>query len=103
MFHLDTGQETNLCATKPFSAFGAELRKRRMVIKLATTRRTAPAATTGDGQMRTLSFVLGFVFLLARPSMAGLSDNSLPGVGTFAYSGSPVVISAPEAIVVAAR
>jgi hypothetical protein len=103
MFHLDTGQETNLCATKPFSAFGAELRKPRMVIKLATT--TADSVGSGNGRqsMRTLNFVLGFVFLLARPSMADLSDNSLPGVGTFAYSGSPIVTSAPEAVVVAAR
>ena len=53
--------------------------------------------------MRTLSFILGFVLLLAGPSMAGLSDNSLPGIGTFAYSGSPIVTSAPQAIVVAVR
>jgi hypothetical protein len=53
--------------------------------------------------MRTLSFILAFAFLLAGPSMAGLSDNSLPGVGTFAYSGSPIVTSAPQAIMVAAR
>jgi hypothetical protein len=66
-------------------------------------RRTAPAATTGDRQMRTLSFILAFAFLLAGPSMAGWPDNSLPGVGTFAYSGAPIVTSAPQAIVVAAR
>jgi len=53
--------------------------------------------------MRALSFILAFAFLLAGPSMAGWSDNSLPGVGTFAYSGSPIVISAPQAIVVAVR
>jgi hypothetical protein len=53
--------------------------------------------------MRTLSFILAFAFLLAGPSMAGLSDNSLPGVGTFAYSNSPIVTSAPQAIMVAAR
>jgi hypothetical protein len=53
--------------------------------------------------MRTLSFILAFVFVLAGPSMAGLSDNSLPGVGTFAYRGSPIVTSAPQAIVVAVR
>ena len=51
--------------------------------------------------MRTLSFMLGFVFVLAGPSMAGPSENLVPGVGTFAYNGSPIV--APRTIVVAAR
>jgi hypothetical protein len=53
--------------------------------------------------MRTLSFILAFAFVLVGPSLAGSSDNSLPGIGTFAYSGSPIVTSAPQAIVVAAR
>jgi hypothetical protein len=53
--------------------------------------------------MRTLSFILAFAFVLAGPSMAGSSDSGLPGVGTFAYNGSPIVTSAPQAIVVAAR
>jgi hypothetical protein len=52
--------------------------------------------------MRTLSFILAFAFVLAGPSMAGLSDNSLPGVGTFTYS-SPIVTSATHSVVVAAR
>jgi hypothetical protein len=51
--------------------------------------------------MRTLSFILAFGFVLAVPSVAGLSDGGLPGVGSFSYTGSPVV--APAAIVVAAR
>jgi hypothetical protein len=51
--------------------------------------------------MRTLSFVLAFAFVLAGPSMAGLSDNNLPGIGTFAFSGSQIA-SAPYSIVVAA-
>jgi len=38
--------------------------------------------------MRTLSFILAFAFVLA-PRVAGLSDN-LPGIGTFAYNGSPI-------------
>ena len=50
--------------------------------------------------MRTFSFILAFAFILAGPSMAGSSDNGLPGIGTFAYNGSAVVTSAP--IVVAA-
>ena len=53
--------------------------------------------------MRTISFILAFAFILAGPSMAGSSDQHLPGVpgvGTFAYSGSPV---APQPMVVAAN
>jgi hypothetical protein len=52
--------------------------------------------------MRSLSFILAFAFVLAGPSLAGSSDTSLPGVGTFAYAGSATVISAPS-VVVAAR
>jgi hypothetical protein len=89
-------------ATKPFSAFGAELRKRRMVISRQQERRTAPAAKPGDSQMRNLSFILAFAFVLAGPSIAGFSD-SLPGTGTFAYNGSPIVTLAPQSIVVAAQ
>jgi hypothetical protein len=70
-----------------------------MVIKGTT--RTA-AATTGDSQMRTLSIILAFAFVLAGASMAGSAYSSLPGVGAFAYTGSPIVTSAPQAIVVAA-
>jgi hypothetical protein len=39
--------------------------------------------------MRTISFILGFAFILAGPSIAGSSDGSLPGVGTFSYNSSP--------------
>ena len=53
--------------------------------------------------MKTLSFVLAFAFLLVGPSMAGSSDTGLPGIGTFAYSGSPIVASAPHAVMVATR
>ena len=52
--------------------------------------------------MRTLSFILAFAFALA-PSVAGLSDTGLPGIGTFAYSGAPIATSAPQSIVVAAK
>jgi len=59
-------------------------------------------AETGDSQMRTLSFILAFGFVLAGSSMAGSSDTGLPGIGTFAYNGAPMV-PAPQAIVLAAR
>ena len=51
--------------------------------------------------MRTLRFILAFAFVLV-PSVAGLSD-SLPGIGTFAYNGSPIAASAPQALKVAAN
>jgi hypothetical protein len=54
-------------------------------------------------KMRTFSFILALAFVVAVPSIAGSSDTSLPGIGTFAYSGSAVAASAPETIVVAAR
>jgi hypothetical protein len=53
--------------------------------------------------MRTLSFILAVAFVLAGPSIAGSSDTGLPGVGTFAYNGSPVAASAAPSIIVAAR
>jgi hypothetical protein len=53
--------------------------------------------------MRTLSFILAFAFVLAGLSMAGSSDRSPPGIGTFAYNGSPIVTVAPQSMVVAAR
>ena len=53
--------------------------------------------------MRTISFILAFAFVLAGPSMAGTADNSLPGIGTFAYKGSPAAVSASQPIVVAAK
>jgi hypothetical protein len=56
----------------------------------------------GDSQMRTISFILAFAFVLAGPSIAGVSDSGLPGVGTFSYNG-PVVPAAPQTIVVAAN
>ena len=66
------------------------------------------AGTAGHGQpetsqMRTTSFILAFAFILAGPSMAGSSDQHLPGVGTFAYNGSPVAMPASQPMVVAAN
>ena len=53
--------------------------------------------------MRTLSIILAFAFVIAGASMAGSADSGLPGVGTFAYTGSPIVASASQSLVVAAR
>jgi hypothetical protein len=53
--------------------------------------------------MRTISFILAFAFILAGPSMAGSSDNGLPGIGTFSYTGSSVTTSAAQLMVVAAK
>ena len=74
-----------------------------MVINFATRTAASAGTQTGDSQMRTLSFILAFAFVLVGPSLAGSPDNSLPGIGTFAYHGSPIVTSAPQAMVVAAR
>jgi hypothetical protein len=61
-----------------------------------------PVATTGDSRMQTLTIILAFAFVVAGASMAGSANTSLPGVGAFAYTGSPIVTSAPQAVVVAA-
>lgn len=53
--------------------------------------------------MRALSFILAFGFVLAGSSFAGAPDGSLPGIGTFQYSGSPVITPSLQPIVVAAR
>ena len=53
--------------------------------------------------MRTISFILAFAFMLAGPSMAGYSDQGLPGIGIFSYNGAPVAFVAPHAMVAAAN
>jgi hypothetical protein len=54
-------------------------------------------------KMRTLSVILAFAFVLAGSSMAGSADQGVPGIGTFAYSGSPIAASVHHTLVVAAR
>lgn len=46
--------------------------------------------------MRTLSFIIVFVSVLAGPSLAGSADRDMPGIGTFTYCGSPIVTPAPD-------
>jgi hypothetical protein len=48
--------------------------------------------------MRTLSVILAFAFVMVGPSLAGSSDNTLPGVGTFSYNGAPIVTPAPMVV-----
>jgi hypothetical protein len=74
-----------------------------MVIDRVTKTAGSAGSNTGDSQMRTLSFFLALAFVLAGPSTAGSLEGSLPGIGTFAYNGSPIATSAPQAVVVAAR
>jgi len=51
--------------------------------------------------MRTASFILAFVFVVAGSSMAGSVESGLPGVGTFSYNGTPVTPS--QSLIVAVR
>ena len=51
--------------------------------------------------MRTVSFILAFVFVIAGSSVAGSVESALPGVGTFSYNGPPVAPSQP--LIVAVR
>jgi hypothetical protein len=51
--------------------------------------------------MRTI--MLAFAFILAGASIAGSSDNGLPGIGTFSYHGAPVANPASQTLVVAAN
>jgi len=48
--------------------------------------------------MRALSYIIALVFVLTGPSLAGSADGDLPGVGTFAYCGSPIVMPVPEMV-----
>jgi hypothetical protein len=58
---------------------------------------------SGESQMRAFSIILAFAFVLGGVSMAGSADSSLPGVGTFAYTGLPIVASGPQMVIVATR
>lgn len=51
--------------------------------------------------MRNFSFILAFALVFGGNLMTGSSESNLPGVGTFAYNGSPVVAEAAKPIVVA--
>lgn len=102
LFLPTRGDETILPRDETVSRFGAEMRKQPLVISL--TAKTAGAGIqNGDSHMRTLSFILALAFVVAGSSVAGSSEAGLPGIGTFAYAGSPIAASAAQAIVVAVR
>lgn len=53
--------------------------------------------------MRTVSFIIAFAVFLIGPSLAGMPDDNLPGIGTFSYNGSPIITDAPAPMVMASR
>lgn len=88
--------------TKPFFGAAQGCGNIQRVSGLSTKPR-ATAAPTGDHPMRPLSLILAAAMVLAGSSMAGSSESGLPGVGTFAYAGSPVAPPAAQIVVLAAR
>lgn len=53
--------------------------------------------------MRALSFILAVGFVVASSSLAGSTDNGLPGVGTFNYRGPAITTTASLPAVVSPR
>jgi hypothetical protein len=53
--------------------------------------------------MRALSSMFVLVLVLTTPSLAGSDDGDLPGAGTFAYSGFPILSPAPAILAVGQR
>jgi hypothetical protein len=80
--------ETILPSDETIFRFQADIRKQPLAIQLPT-KRPLRRDLNRRQPMRTISFILGFAFVLAGPSIAGSSDGSLPGIGTFSYNGSP--------------
>ncbi len=95
MFRRAIGDETILRANETIFRFWRRCPETAFGYQSANQAAGTPAANTGDSQMRTISFILAFAFLMVGPSMAGSADNGLPGIGTFSYNGAPVVTSAP--------
>jgi hypothetical protein len=52
---------------------------------------------TGGRQMHAVSVIIALALVIASSTMAGTSPSDLPGIGTFAYSGSPIAASLPRA------
>jgi hypothetical protein len=103
LFHPAAAMKQFSRAMKPFSALVQNSGNAAWLSSRQQERRTAPVAKPGDSQMRTLSFILAFAFVMVGSSIAGSSDRSLPGIGTFAYDGSPIVTVTSQSMIVAAR
>ena len=72
--------------TKPFCACGADVPKPAAVI---THPKAGHQPAAGDDEMRTMTFILAFAFVLTGPSIAGSADR-LPCSGAFSYNGAPL-------------
>jgi hypothetical protein len=81
-----------------FSLLAQNLGNRGWLSKLQQTADSARNLVSGDSQMRSISFILAFAFVMVGSSLAGSSDNGLPGIGTFSYSGTPIMTAAPMVV-----
>ena len=98
------GDETILPCDETISCFGADIRKRRDGYQSGNKTAEAPAAETRrPSNAEPSASFLPWLSCWLGPSMAGSSDSGLPGIGTFAYNGSPMAVSAPQPMVVAGR
>jgi len=103
MFRRNRCDETILLCNETIFRFWRRYPETAVGYQAANETADSAGSRTQRDQMRTVSFILAFAFILAGPSIAGSSENGLPGVGTFSYNGVPVTTSAPQALVVAAR
>jgi hypothetical protein len=90
MFRRDVPTKQFSQATKPFSVFEQTSGNSRWLSSYQRSDARRRALNRRQ-PMRTISFILGFAFILAGPSIAGPSDGSLPGIGTFSYNSSPAL------------
>jgi hypothetical protein len=81
-----------------FSLVAQNLGNRGWLSKLQQNGEQRRNLMHGDSQMRSISFILALAFVMVGPSLAGSSDNGLPGIGTFSYSGSPIIPTAPMVV-----
>jgi ABC-type amino acid transport system permease subunit len=51
--------------------------------------------------VRALSYIVALVLVLAAPLSAGSAERDMPGIGTFAYNGSPVLAPASSRMMAA--
>jgi hypothetical protein len=90
MFRRDVPMKQFSQATKPFSVFEQTSGNSHWLSRYQRSDAQRRALNWRQ-PMRTISFILGFAFILAGPSIAGSSDGSLPGIGTFSYNSSPAL------------